>query len=138
MAIKHTHTRKFGCERITTALVYHFPVRQGNCPTLPDSHNVTLSTGKRVRVGRGCGRWGGGERDEERKTKTKETQLKKVLIVGFSESGCPAAKPLTEALYGKSSRLPTSGDPVDRFRPELHALSPVPTSFPPDHRVVPC
>ena len=53
---------------------------------------MTLSPGETVGVGRGEG-GGEGRGDEGREIKTKNNQLKKVMIVGFSELGCPAAKP---------------------------------------------
>ena len=43
-------------------------------------------------MGRGDGGGGEGERVEGREIKTKENQLKTVMIVGFSEPGRRAAK----------------------------------------------
>ena len=51
----HTHTHTFGCERKARLLALHSSAKQRNCPTLLEPHNVTLSPGKRVGVGRGDG-----------------------------------------------------------------------------------
>ena len=71
---------KFGCERIDRLLAFHTPARQGSCPTLLEPHDVTLSPGKRVGVGRIAGRERGME---EEKSKPKIT--KTVIIGGFSD-----------------------------------------------------
>ena len=71
----HTHTQKkkpckSGSERIARALAFHFPARQGNCTTIPEPHNVTLSLGKRVGAGRDDGEGGGLESGMKEETQT--------------------------------------------------------------------
>ena len=88
---KKKKTQKFGSEPIARALAFQFPAMQGNCPTLPEPHNVNLSP--RKKIGSGEGRWGGGGGGvgaEGREIKTKDNPLKEVMIVRFSEPGCPA------------------------------------------------
>ena len=68
--------------------------------------------GTEVEWGGVTGGWGGEgevwERDEGREIKTKDNQLKKVMVVGFSEPGCPAAIPQQRIWRtGGGSRLGT-------------------------------